>query len=150
MFSAGSMSNYPLRNIPQVWYVRRREHLETYYSALMELQTKLTKFAGGKNIVAVLEAAESLEQLVQQISQMDEMLAKNISPLSDEYNPYNRNELRRIKDLASSTSVQLETIAKQISWGMPAERQLSQVNRNLYPLIQLVEKILNWLERAAQ
>jgi len=39
------------------------------------------------------------------------------------------------------------TIAGKISWGMSADIQISQVTRNLYPLLKLIQDTLNWLEQ---
>lgn len=144
------MDNYPINNIPQIWFVHRREYLETHFIALNELQKKLLKFSGGNNVISILRAAETLNQLSAQIEAMEETLEANLSPLSSAYDPYNRNKLTRIRNLAENTALQLETIAKQLSWGRSPDQQISKVKRNLYPLIQLVDAILIWLEGVIQ
>jgi len=147
MYASNNMNSFPFSHIPTIWFVSRRENLETYHQELSNLRDKVTRLAGGQNVVAVLEAAESLQQLSEQIQSMEEMFESNLSPYIDEYDPYNKNNLRRIRELASSISSNLETIARQVSWGMRADTQIGQVKRNLHPLLRGLEDTLEWLER---
>jgi len=147
MSLTNSMNNFPIKHIPQVWFLSRREHLETHYETLSNLQDGLLRFTGSQNIMAVLEAAESLNQLIGQIRIMEEEFEPHFST-TDDYDPYNKNNLRRIKELASSTGIQLESIARQISWGISYDKQVGQVRRNLPPLTKLIEIILKWIEQS--
>ena len=147
MFPSNNMNSFPFRQIPAVWFISRREHLETYHQELSNLRDQVTKLAGRQNIVAVLEACESLKQLNEYVRCMEEMFESKLTPYIDEYDPYNRNNLRRIRELALSTSDYLQTIARQMSWRAPYEKQIVQVRRNLYPLLELLETVLEWLER---
>ncbi len=147
MSLANSMNNFPIKRIPQIWFLSRREHLETHYQTLADLQNRLIRLTGSQNISAVLEAAESVDQLIGQIKIIEDEFESHLLA-TDDYDPYNRNNLRRIKELAFSTSNQLESIARQISWGLSYDRQVGQVRRNLYPLTELLATILKWLEQA--
>ena len=147
MFPSNNMNSFPFRHIPTIWFVSRRENLETYHQELSNLRDRVTKLAGGQNVVAVLEAAESLRQLNEQVRNMEETFELHLSPYINEYDPYNKNNLRRIQELASSICSNLETIAGRISWGMKADMQIIQVKRNLYPLLRGLEDTLEWLEQ---
>jgi hypothetical protein len=98
-------------------------------------------------VVAVLNAAESLQQLNEQIQTMENVLDSSLLDRSEEYDFYNKRDLRRIRELSTATSTELETLAGNISWGMSADSQVSQVTRNLYPLLKLIQEILDWLEQ---
>jgi hypothetical protein len=147
MYTSNNMNSFPFSRIPTIWFVSRREDLETYHEEFSSLREKVTRFAGGQNVVAVLESAESLQHLIEQVHSMEEMFESNLSPYVDEYDPYNKNNLRRIRELALSISSNLETIARQVSWGMRADAQIGQVRRNLYPLLRGLEDTLEWLEQ---
>jgi hypothetical protein len=148
MYLSGDMSNLPHNNIPLIWFIHRREHIETHCNALASLRDKLDRVAGGGNVLPILEAVDSLQELYSQVDSMQANLDDYLSPIENEYNPYNRNELGRIKELALSTANQLEAIAQRISWGLPLDKHTLQVKRNLNPLISLTGKILFWLEQA--
>jgi hypothetical protein len=147
MYPSNNMNSFPFSHMPTIWFVSRRENLETFHQELSNLRDKVTRFAGGQNVIAMLEAAESLKQLNEQVRSMEEIFESNLSPYIDEYDPYNKNNLRRIRELASSISSHLETIAEQVSWGIKADAQIAQVKRNLYPLLRGLEDTLEWLER---
>ena len=147
MYMSHNMNSFPFSQIPQVWFVSRREHLETYHHELLNLRDKVTRFASAQNVVAVLKAAQSLDRLNEQIHTMEETFKAHLSPYVDEYDSYNKNDLVRIAELSTSISSNLETIARQISWGMTADLQISQVKRNLYLLLELIEDTLKWLEQ---
>jgi hypothetical protein len=144
---SSGMENFPFRQLPPGWYIRRREYLETYYQELSTLKDKVSRFASNQNIVAVLDAAEALNQLNIQIQSMEDNLESSLPDRTDKYDVYNRGDLRRIRELSTATSAQLEAIAGKISWGMPADPQISQVTRNLNPLLRLLQETLKWLER---
>ena len=141
------MNNFPFQHIPPGWFIRRREYLETYYQELSILKDKVARFASSQNVVAVLNAVESLNQLNKQIQTMEDNLESNLRDPSEKYDLYNKGDLRRIRELSTATSAQLEAIAGKISWGMSADSQISQVTRNLYPLLRLIQDTLNWLEQ---
>jgi hypothetical protein len=148
MYPSCDTSNLPHNNIPPIWFIHRREHIETHFYALESLRDKLDRVASGDNVLPILEAVDSLQELYSQVDSMQANLDEYLSPLVNEYNPNHRNELGRIKELARSTASQLEAIAQQISWGLPLDKQTLQVKRNLNPLINLTGKILTWLEKA--
>ena len=147
MLFPSNMNNFPFRQMPAAWFVRRREHLETYYQELSILKDKVTRFASNQNVVAVLNAVESLNQLNKQIETMEDHLISNLRDPFDEYDCQNMGDLRRIRELSTATSTELEAIAGNMSWGMQADSQISQVTSNLYPLLNLIEDTLNWLEQ---
>ncbi len=147
MYLSNGMNNFPFQHIPPGWFIRRREHLETYYHELTNLKDKVTRFASHQNVVALLNAVESLNQLDKQIEAMADHLASNLRDPSDAYDCHNMGDLRRIRELSTATSTELEAIAGKISWGIEADSQISQVTRNLYPLLNLIEETLNWLEQ---
>jgi hypothetical protein len=147
MYLSSSMNNFPFQNIPPSWFVQRREHLETYYQELSILKDKVSRFASSQNVVAVLNAAEALNQLTRQIQNMEDHLESNLIERSEGFDFYNRGDLRRIRELSIATSTQLEAIAGEIGWGMSADTQISQVTRNLYPLLRLIQDTLRWLEQ---
>lgn len=147
MYAYNDMNSFLFSRIPAMWFVSRREQLETHYQELFNLHTKMTKFVGGQNVEAMLGAAKSLEKLNEQIRGMEETFESYLEEVDDNDHMYNNNDFRRIRELASSTSSSLEAIAGQISWGLRADTQTSQVKRNLYPLLELMKDTLQWLER---
>ena len=142
------MNQFPFSNLPPIWFVHRREYLETHYQELVSLRDKLSRFAGGQNILAILNAAESLDQLNGLVEAMQRTFESHLLPFVEQYNPYHKHDLMRIEELASETSSHLRAMAAQISWGDSSEKQAQQIKRNLYPLMELVGEILAWLERA--
>lgn len=146
MLSSNGMNSSQFRSIPQIWFVRRREYLETHYQEVLTLRDKITPLSVGQNIIKIQAAAESLRELNSQIDLMDQTFGVYASLLIDEYDPYNRYELQRIKELTIATANHLDALAKQLSWGGAPESTVSQVKRNLIPLIKLIERTLNWIE----
>ena len=146
MYPSSGMNNFPFRHVPPGWFIRRREYLETYFQELAILKDRVTRFASNQNVVAVLNAAEALNQLTKLIQAMEDHLESNLPALSDSYEFYNRGDLRRIRELSIATATELEAIAGRISWGKSADPQISQVTRNLYPLLRLIQDTLQWLE----
>jgi len=147
MYFSNPMNSSPFQRIPPGWFIQRREHLETYYQELSVLKHKISRFSSHQNIPAALNAAKSLEQLNKQIETMEKTLESKLPDLSGEEDFYNKGDLRRIKELCIATSIQLKAIAGQISWGMSTDSQISQVTRNLYPLLDLIQDTLDWLEQ---
>jgi len=147
MYLSNNMNSFPFSHIPAVWFISRRENLETYYQEISRLRDKVTSLSGGQNVVAILEAAETMKQLYEQICRMEEIFEENLSPYIDEFDPYNKNNLRRIAELAKSLSASFETIARQVSWGLRVDNSVMQIKRNIQPLLRGLEDILEWLER---
>lgn len=147
MYLSNGMNSFPFQHLPAGWFVRRREHLETYYQELSILKAKVTRLASNQNVVAVLQAVESLNALNKHIEAMESHLTSNLRDPSAEYDCHNIRDLKRIRELSSATSTELEAIAGKISWGMQADLQISQVTKNLYPLLNLIADTLDWLEQ---
>jgi hemoglobin-like flavoprotein len=141
------IDQFPFSKIPPIWFVHRREYLETHYQDLVSLKDKLSRFAGGQNVLAILHAAESLDKLNELIEAMEKTFESHLLPFVEQYNPYHKYDLKRIKELSRETSNHLQALAVQMSWGNSYEKQAQQIKRNLYPLMELVGDILAWLER---
>jgi len=87
------MNKFPFQHMPSSWFIRRREHLETYYHELSILKSKVARFANSQNVVAVLNAAEALNQLKRQIETMEENLEASLLNSSYDYDFYNKGDL---------------------------------------------------------
>ncbi|MEJ5200859.1 MAG: hypothetical protein WHV66_01385 [Anaerolineales bacterium] len=148
MIYADMSSQFP-KGIPSIWFVHRREYLETYSDSLNDLHQRLTRVSGVNNLISIKQAVELLNELYGCAEAMVDTLANYEEPLASHYNSYKLKELRRIQELSLSTSSQLSVVAKQIGWGMPFDRQLTQAKRNLYPLMKLVDETLSWLKQAS-
>jgi hypothetical protein len=148
MHVSGNMDNHPYRNLPPLWYIRRREHIETHFQALATLRDDLDLLVGGEAIAPILDAVDALRDLYAQVDSMQVTLDRCISTTVIGYNPHNRNELGRIKELVLATASHLESMAQQISWGYDEHGRALAVKRNLNPLIDLTGKVLIWLEQA--
>jgi hypothetical protein len=53
-----------------------------------------------------------------------------------------------MKELSTSTANHLNALARQVSWGAPSEKIVSQVKRNLNPLTKLIRKTLAWINQS--
>lgn len=149
MFPTSDMNNSSLGRIPQIWFVQRRETLETSFQEILVLSDKIGGLSSGNNVARILDAADVLHELHSQIDAMESTFRSYGSPLTNEYDPYNKYELQRIKELSKSTANQLNALAREVSWGAPTEKIVSQVKRNLNPLIRLIQKTLSWIDQLA-
>lgn len=148
MYPNSDMNNSSFSRIPQLWFVQRREYLETSYQEILNLSNKIAGLSCGNNVVRILDAADLLHELNSQIDIMESTFSAYLSPLTDEYDPYNKYELQRIKELSISTANHLNALARQMSWGAPSEKIVSQVKRNLNPLTKLIRKTLTWIDKS--
>lgn len=114
MYPTSDMSNPPFNNIPPIWFVRRREYLETSFQEILNLREKLTMFSGGNNVIKILDGVELLRELYSQVDEMESTISANKSHSISEHNTYNKYELQRIKELSSSTANHLDALARQI------------------------------------
>ncbi|MEW5941041.1 MAG: hypothetical protein AB1750_15345 [Chloroflexota bacterium] len=149
MYPAGDMSNPLFNNIPPIWFVRRREYLETSYQEITALSKKISRLSNGNNAARILDAADLLLELNSQIDLIVNTFHTYTSSAARDYDPYNSYELQRIKELSTSTANHLNALARQVSWGAPSEKIVSQVQRNLNPLINLIQKTLIWIDQSA-
>jgi len=128
-----------------LWFVRRQEIWETLHAAISQLQDDLDTVTGS-DLETIMEASTSFDYLMIEASGMFELLETVDEGLpSGRPRAHLRNDLLRIKELASATANQLAVIADQVSWGEPTEQSAAQVRRNLLPLNQLMSNSLQWL-----
>src|SRR5690242_10269771 len=144
------MDSLPLKNIPQIWLIRRREYLETHCLELTELQQELTMLSTNQDITDILDAIKSINGILEHVTQIDEKLNDIQASSNSGHHDRKINELKRIEELAFATKAQLQAAATQRSWGKTSDKQFSQINRNLYPLIRLLNSTLSWLNEVAQ
>ena len=146
MYPNPNMSSPYPENIPLVWFVSRREHLETYQESLSNIYEKLTKISGVNNLNSLLQAIKLLNHVNEFLSEMTFTLEHQANLAQDEYNPYKVNELKRAQEIASVTSGNLQALVRQVSWGHPFHDQVVNVKRNIFPLIKIIGEILDWLK----
>jgi hypothetical protein len=130
----------------QAWFAHGREHLETYYYEVTDLNQSMKTISINGDLEAVLGAAESLNCLSKHVEVM-----RGPNPVESRMAWYGADypskDVLRIEELALATSQQLEMIADRMSWGEATEKQLLQVTRNLPHIVHLLEQTLSWLDK---
>lgn len=124
--------------------IQGREYLETSYLEISKFQQNLD-MSFVNDLEEVIDAASSFNELAIQVSSLINLFELKNYGLFFLKSQQQFNGLRRILELSTASSSQLEEMVDEVCWGKPIGAQVEQLEQNIYPLKQLLGDTVNWL-----